>query len=142
MKALETTLEEMLNITSEIRIRTALRSRLPPSTRYDVLPGDSVMIFREGSKKWECPFIVTKVNEKEVWVTDGQKEKQFSRTIIFPDPSKAADKKLPRVSHGFRKFHSGHVPGVILTEVIHPTDQRTKDEVFDQARARKISVLF
>lgn len=50
MAALETAKREMATITAEARIKQALRSNLPPATRYDVKPGDEVLVYREDNK--------------------------------------------------------------------------------------------
>lgn len=50
MAAIETGKREMATITAENRIKQALRSKLPPATRYDINPGEEVLIYREEKK--------------------------------------------------------------------------------------------
>lgn len=68
MAALEAETREMATITAELRIQQALRSKLPPATKYDIKPGDDVLIYREDDKEWMGPHRVTKMMEKEIYV--------------------------------------------------------------------------
>lgn len=133
--------DEMAKISAELRIQTALRSRLPPSTRYHLSPGDQVRVYRERSSRWEGPFTITKTREKEVWVTDGNREQHFNRCQVIPDPDDASDKELRRLLSGFENLKSGPPPGILLTEVLHPADPRSKGEHFDEARAKEVCGL-
>lgn len=72
--------EEMVKFSAELRIKEALRSRLPPETNYDISQGDKVRLYRERSERWEGPFEVTKMREKEEWATDGVRQKHFNLT--------------------------------------------------------------
>lgn len=142
LSAMKRARDEMAKITAELRIREALRSRLPPSTRYHLAPGDKVRVFRERSQRWEGPFTITKTREKEVWVTDGAKEKHFNRSQVIPDPKDTGDRELRRLLAGFTSLKSGPPPGIMLTEVLHPADPRAKEKPFDSARAKEICGLF
>ncbi|CDF34787.1 unnamed protein product [Chondrus crispus] len=44
MAALETAKLEMATITAQLRIQQALKSKLPPASRYDIRPGDEVLV--------------------------------------------------------------------------------------------------
>ena len=79
--------------------KTALKSKLPPATRYLVKPGDYVRVYRESSKKWEGPFKVKRVSSKLVSVTDGNKVKTFSITAVLPIPSNEYDPDLEEFNH-------------------------------------------
>lgn len=80
--ALKLGASEMETIVSENRIKTALRSKLPPSTHYLIKPGDQVRVYRE--KPWDGPYKVTKVAHKIISVTDGTKVKQFNISSVLP----------------------------------------------------------
>lgn len=75
---------EMDTITAENRIKKALRSRLQPATRYHIVPGDLVRVYREDSRKWVGPVQVTRVDHKIIYVTDGVKTKAFNRVQNLP----------------------------------------------------------
>lgn len=47
MAALATAYREMASISAKLRVQEALRSKLPPSTRYLISPGDKVHVYRE-----------------------------------------------------------------------------------------------
>lgn len=51
MAALETAKREMATITAKLRIPQALRSKLPPATQYDIIPGDIVLVYRKMEKE-------------------------------------------------------------------------------------------
>lgn len=51
MQALETVKREMAAIAAELRIKQSLRSKLPPATKYDIKPGDDVLVYREKEKE-------------------------------------------------------------------------------------------
>lgn len=50
MKATIAARHEMARIITEQRINTALRSKLFPTTRYHIYPGDQVLVYREEKK--------------------------------------------------------------------------------------------
>lgn len=50
----------MEQITNEHRIQRTLRSKIPPSSRYFIKPGDLARVYREGPKKWVVPVEVVK----------------------------------------------------------------------------------
>jgi len=56
--ALECARKEMLTITAQRRVSEALKRRLPKRDWFEGQEGDSVLVYREDSKKWEGPFIV------------------------------------------------------------------------------------
>lgn len=47
MAALDVVRRKMATIAAEPRIQQALRSKLPPATRYSISPGDEVFVYRE-----------------------------------------------------------------------------------------------
>lgn len=92
-------------------------------------------VYREKSKRWEGLFRVEKMRE-EIWVNDGKMGKQFSRTMVLPDPNDSSDKELARLLEEFRQLKSGRVPGILLTDILQRSDPRYKEESFDSARAK------
>ena len=89
--ALRTAKAEMEKIVAETRIKRALKSKLPPATKFLIKPGDEVRVYREISKKWEGPFTVTKTSPKLISVTDGIKVKQFNITTVLPIAAETND---------------------------------------------------
>lgn len=58
--------KEMETVTTEVRIQQAMRAKIRPATKYLVEPGDSVLVYREKSKRYMGPFTVSNVCEKKV----------------------------------------------------------------------------
>lgn len=102
--------DEMANIGAQLRIKTALNSRFPPSTKYHIAHGDQVGVYRERASRSEGPFRVTRTMEKEILVTDGRAEKQFNRSQDISDPGDSGNKKLRRLLSRFEGLKSGPPP--------------------------------
>lgn len=115
MAAMRCSREESAKLTSELRTKTALRSCLPPATKYDLIPGQRVRVYLECSKRWEGPLRIERISGKPVWITDDQRRKQFCIAKVIPDPSDSADQELARLINGFTQFESGSIPGILLT---------------------------
>lgn len=112
MAALETAKREMSTITAGLRIRQALRSKLPPATRYDIQQGIEVLVCRKKEKQWVGPYRVVRVMEKEVYVDwDGEK-KHFNLCQVVPMPQTQRDRELKRLLEGMKQFKSDPPPGV------------------------------
>lgn len=56
----------MERITAEMRIRSALKDKFPPPTKYDLKPGMQVPIYREKIRRYEVLFTIVKIYPKEV----------------------------------------------------------------------------
>lgn len=61
---------KMKTILSQSRIRTTLHSKLPSSTKYLIVKGDKVRVFREKKNKWDGPFKMTRLVNKIISVID------------------------------------------------------------------------
>lgn len=84
MKAIATAREEMTCISEKLRIRQALRSKLPFATDYIVYPENMMYVFREEENNWTEPYQVTKLHGKSVFVTMAGIEKQLNISQILP----------------------------------------------------------
>lgn len=84
MATLKTTKEEMLRISADQKLLRDLISKLPPSTKYHVQPGDLVRVYREETKKWICPVQGVKTERKIIHVSDGVKNKAFNASQFMP----------------------------------------------------------
>lgn len=141
MAALQTARREMSTIAAELRVRQALRSKLPPATRYDIKPGDDVLVYREKEKEWLGPHRVTKIFEKEVYVDWDGRERHYNLAQVIPVPKSQGDRELKRLLEGMEQFKSNPIPGVFITEVLHPADSRGRSEFFDAAKAKELAGL-
>lgn len=93
-EALKKAKAEMESIVAEQRIKKALKSKLPPATKYLIKPGDQVRVYQEIPKRWDGPFTVTKISDKIVSVTDGNVVKEFNITSMLPIPPSTTDQDL------------------------------------------------
>lgn len=113
MEVIRVTRREIETITAELRIKAALKARLPPSTEFDIRPGMRVRVYREAIKRWEGPFNVARTMGKQIWVTDGASTKQFNCTQVLPDPADTADREMSRLLEGFQNLNSGGYPAYL-----------------------------
>lgn len=63
-----------------MRIKTDFKEKLPPASRYDFSPGQTVRVYREKNRSWEGPFKVRKIHGNQVWITEGVSHHIFSFT--------------------------------------------------------------
>ena len=141
LAALDAARKEMETVTSELRVQQALRSKLPPASKYHVEPGDNVLVYRERTKRYEGPYTVKRVCEKEIYVEVKGVEKHFNISQILPEPKARGDAELKRLLAGMEQFKSDPPPGVYVTEVLHPADKRGHTELFDLAKAKEMAGL-
>lgn len=71
-------------IAAEERIKRALRSKLPPSTKYNITPADLVRVYREDVKNWVGPVQAVRTEGKMIHVGDGIKVCPFNRVQVMP----------------------------------------------------------
>lgn len=141
LASLDAARKEMETITAELRIETALRAKLPPSTRYLIQPGNSVLVYCEKSRQYEEPYKVSRVCDKELYVVNMGVEKLFNIAQVLPEPSERGDKELKHLLDGMEQFKTGPPPGVYVTEVLHPADRRGNMELFYEAKDKKLTGL-
>lgn len=123
-------------IRAELRIKEDLRANLPPATKYDLQVVQTVRVYQEGIKRWEGYFMIDKICDKNVWVTDGVNRRQFNCEQALPNPKDVAGGEITRLRHGFRTFSTGGLPGVYVTDVLHPDCARNKYIVFEMLKAK------
>lgn len=51
MKVIWTAKAKMERMTADLRIKTALKAKIPPATQFDFIPRQTVRVFRERSKR-------------------------------------------------------------------------------------------
>lgn len=68
MKLLQNARAEMASIVSEMHISEALRSKPPSVASIIHAPGDMVRLYLDNDKKFLGPFLVIKVEDKEIFV--------------------------------------------------------------------------
>lgn len=66
--AFEMSKREMTTATAETSIKQALRSKLPPAARYDIMPGDDVLVYRKKGKSGSIHIALYKsCRKKYTW---------------------------------------------------------------------------
>lgn len=78
---------EAAKITAEERIRIALRSNVPPSAKYDLQSGQSVMAYSEKKREWISDLKVVKALGKHVWVNTGKRIYMLNKSHVVPKPA-------------------------------------------------------
>ena len=68
MQALQAARVEMGTFTAELRIRTAMLSKVPLNSDLILKPGDQVRVFREIDKKYTGPYTVIRVDGDQLYV--------------------------------------------------------------------------
>lgn len=84
MQALSLARDEMATLVAEQRILRALRSKLPPASKYNLQSGDLVRVYWEKERKLLGQVQIVKVEHKIIHVTDGITVKPFSRVQVMP----------------------------------------------------------
>lgn len=95
-------------------------------------------MYWERHRRWEVPFVISSIANKKVWVSHGNKEKQFNCTQVVPNPEEVAGCDLSHLLDGFKSFNTGVIPGVDLTEVLQNAIKRNSSPAFDFPKAKEL----
>lgn len=162
MEAIRHANAEMATIIAELRIRQALRSRVPPSADYVITAGDNVRVFRETDKRFLGPYKVVAVEGKQVFINRDGKRLQHSIDQLVPECIFSGDDALQTIQTRLSKFDetgnpllqqvtqtgdkgkggdSTDTPRILITEVLTPRDVRGDSSEFTAAKKREIEGL-
>lgn len=141
MSALLTAYREMSTVAAEHRIRQALRSKLSPGTRYDIKPGDHVLVYRANEKEWFGPHRGTKIFEKEMYIDWDSHERHYNLSRVIPIPISQGNRERIRLLERMEQFNSNLIPGVFIADVLHTADSRRRSGFFDAAKAKELAGL-
>lgn len=137
-----TTKGRNINYSSRNRIRTALKSKLPPAAQYFICLGDKGKVYLENAKEWNGPYEVTKVSNRIISVTDGIKLKQFNITSVLRIPAKINN---PDTKHDMNKIETqvtNWAPeSQFPSEILINSDSRYKLEKSNNAIKEKLQGL-
>lgn len=147
MDALQAARREMETITAETRIRKALSSRVPRNADLIISPGDSVRVFRETDRRYIGPFKVIRVDDKQVYVLDGNREVQYNITQILPSTEYDAivngDHEIDTLYSQFSVFRSAdehletaEMSDTFITEILERGDGRLYSPEAESAKKR------
>lgn len=145
MRALEVARAEMETISNELRLRTALLSRLPNAATFDLEVGQAVFVYREGHQpyKWTGPYKVTKIEDRQVFIDRDGQEVQHSRSQVKPYLVDPPDEIVEALFTSVRSMSSRkyELTNVNLTETLHPRDPRGNMPMFTEANRKEIKGL-
>ena len=141
MEALDTAERDMVTSSTENRIKQELRSKLPPATKYNIQPGDNVLIYRQKEKEWMEPHRFARIFEKEILVDWEGNETHFNLTQSLPMPREQGNRELKRLLQGMEQFKSNPLPGVFITGTLHPADLRGHSTMFDKGKETLLAGL-
>ncbi len=155
MDALSLVRQEVAIIVSEMRVQKALTSRVPRNAELKIEPRDKVRIYRETDKKYVGPYLVFRVDNKQLFAVIKDREVQFSvHQAIEPSTYDeivngerlvhTLSKILPQLNSNKRRTKPSKkriIPAVHITEVLYHTDSRTHGPEADTAHALEIENL-
>lgn len=129
---------EAAKITAEQRIKLALRTNVPPSAKYELRSGQSVMAYSENHNKWVDDLKVVRVSGKQVWINTGRRIYKLNKSHIIPQPGDDRRNAVSNLLKHLSPLNSQPLPHVLITEVLQPQDPRCDSSHFDLAKAREI----
>jgi len=152
MLALQEARKEMATITAELRLKKALLSKVPRNADLTVETGDMVRIYRETDKKYIGPFPVIRMDGKQVYVIQNDREVQYSLHQILPavkydsmvngtyvtDILRAV---TPSLKSSIKTKDTDSTAKVMITEILHRSDPRTQTPEAAIARRKEIENL-
>ncbi len=153
MIAMQKAKSEMETITAALRIRRALLSKVPRNADLKLSIGDKVKIFRESGKKYIGPFPITRIDGKQIFVLDRDKEVQYSihQLVLAKEYDKIlnGDETIESLYTMTRQFKTskraqnprGDPYQVHITEIIHPADPRCRNAAAKEAKKLEIDNL-
>lgn len=146
MMALQTAREEMAKIAAEQRVIMALKSKVPPDSRFVLKPGDLVRVYREKERRWIGPVEIVKLEDKSVFVSDTTKVVKFKISKIMPIRINhpAEDEGLDKIfTYSDKVDEERHSNvDVFLTEVIDSKNPRTKRAKAKKAVRKELEGLY
>lgn len=92
MAAIRTAREEMVTLVTAQSISRPFSSKLPPTTRHTITPGDRVGVYRDRRKAWKSPVVVRRTSGKQ-WVAESSGNlKQFKLPQLLPEATESDDR--------------------------------------------------
>ena len=152
MTALEKERTEMATIVFEQRKGKALTSLVPRNSTLIIEPGDKVCVYRETEKKYVRPSSVIRIDGTQGYVLQDDRELQFNihQAILVTTYDRIVHcEKFAETLHSvLSRFKSTQMrskssrrqldPKIMITEVLHHSDPRTRTPEVEAARGREI----
>lgn len=128
MRAMQVAKTEMETIASELRLCTALLSKLPIISNHNLQIEQKVLVFREKEKpcKWTGPYKVIRLCDKQVFIDGNGEEVQHSIAQVKPyvyEPQEEAYETFYSMLKPFSSMNQELIE-VNITEVLHSQDPR------------------
>lgn len=137
-KAMRAAREEAATIFAEQRIRIALKSNAPPSSKYMLKPGQEVKVFSEKQKKWVEGIRLVQLSSKQAWVNYRNRIFKVSRAQVIPHKRSDDQSGIAELLRMLSPLNSQSHPNILLTEILQPNDNRAESPGFELAKAKEI----
>ena len=132
LKAMEYSRKEMEEITAQMRLKVAQKDRNRILGMLDLRAGESVLVYRERSRRWEGPYRFLGQNRKTVLVESSRGVKQ-EFPVVAVKPYNAGSTLLAAV----KELAQDYAAKVNVIEIVHdPSDQR-----FEEPKKKEIQGL-
>ncbi len=146
MRCLAIARQEMATISAELRIRRALKAKVPPAADYILAPGDLVRVRRESDRKLFGPYPVTRVTGKNVFIYRDGHEVQHHLVQVVPERTLNGDSTLQLVRDQLSRVtcpasRQPRSNDVNITSVLHPADPRCRSSMFQKAKLEEFEGL-
>lgn len=137
-RAMHAARAEAAKIVAEQRIQIALRSNIPPSAKYQLRTGQTVMAYSEKQRRWVKDLKVVRVANKQIWINNGKRVFNLGKPHVVPQPCNADVRNISSLLRRLSPLNSHPLPHILLTEILKPNDPRCESIKFDEAKAKEI----
>ena len=156
MNSLEKARNEMATIVAELRLKTALASRVTQNSDLSIAAGDLGRVFRKTDKRYVGLFPIIQVDGKQVFVLQGNREVQFSihqvllaadyDAILYGqnlvDTLHCALPFLCSTHESRKRRDRKSSSNILITEVLHHSDKEYGVTKLKRLEGRRLKILF
>lgn len=133
--------DQKLKIKTEQRIATALKTNIPPLTKYTLMAGDEVLALSEGERRWILILSIIDIEPEKVLMYTGQRVLKLQIAKVPPKVTAEDDKEMATLHNVTSLFSTGGTSRVLVGKAIKRNDLKGWTQPFDQARTKEINGL-
>lgn len=137
-RSMHTAGSEAAKIIAEQRIRTALRTNVPPSAKYQLRSSQTVMAYSEKQKRWVKDLKIVRVSSNKFFINNGKRIFKLGISHVIPQPSNEETNAVSTLLKRLFPLNSQSLPHILLTEILKPNDPRGESGDFYLAKAKEI----
>lgn len=141
MAAISDAKREISSISAKLKIQYALRLRPSPATQVPRPAWVQYTFLPRKIKNGQGLSSFEKVNGKEVSVNIDKELKHFELSHILPEKEKRFDEELEHIMESLNQFSADHHLGLLLTEVLHPINEREALSKLNSAKIKELEGL-